>query len=147
MMISRTFAFGFAARLVSLVGLAVLAAGTTGRATSSGDETERGGLGAETSLPARQGALVIDGCVLATWYRSTLALPSTKRLVREVILLCLIPRLDGTVGPRDPSARQQLANLAQDLRSEGYRVHLGVAFTDESGQRYDGAQTRAFISD
>lgn len=113
---------------------------------SSGDETEQVGLAADVPLPARKGAIVIDGCVIDTWSRSTLALPSTKKVAQEVIMLCAVPRLDGTVGPRDESAGDHLTALVSELHSEGYRVNLGVAFTDESGQRYDGAQTNAFLA-
>lgn len=114
--------------------------------SGSGRETDHVGLGADTMLPARAGSVVVDGCVQDTWTRATLASPATKRVLREVIMLCLVPREDGTVGPRDPSARAALSALAEDLKRDGYRVHFGVAFTDESGQRYDGAQTRAFLA-
>jgi hypothetical protein len=113
---------------------------------SSGDETEHVGLAADTALPGRRGAIVIDGCLIDTWSRSTLALPSTKKVAQEVIMLCAVPRADGTVGPRDESASAHLATLVSVLHAEGYRVNLGVAFTDESGQRYDGAQTSAYLS-
>lgn len=113
---------------------------------SSGEETEKVGLGADTALPGRKGTIVIDGCVIDTWSRSTLALPATKKVAQEVIMLCAVPRLDGTVGPRDESAATHLKALVAELHGEGYRVNLGVAFTDESGQRYDGAQTNAFLS-
>lgn len=118
-----------------------------GCATSSGNETEAVGLRAGTALPSRTGSVLVDGCVLDTWSRATLAGAGAKRVLRggDVILNCLVPREDGTVGPRDASARSALAALAQDLKADGYRVHLGVAFTDESGQRYDGAQTKAFL--
>jgi hypothetical protein len=131
--------------LVLLVG--ALAATAFGCATSSGDEVESVALRVETPLPARAGTVVIDGCVLDTWQRATLAGPGAKRVLQEVILLCLVPRLDGTVGPRDPSALAHLASLVADLKTEGYRVHFGVAFTDETGQRYDGPQTRSFLAD
>lgn len=113
---------------------------------SSGDETENVGLRADSALPGRKGTIVIDGCVIDTWSRSTLALPTTKKVAQEVIMLCAVPRLDGTVGPRDESASAHLTALVDDLHRDGYRVNLGIAFTDETGQRYDGAQTRGFLS-
>jgi hypothetical protein len=113
---------------------------------SSGDETEQVGLAADTALPARKGTIVIDGCVIDTWSRSTLALPATKKVAQEVVMLCAVPRADGTVGPRDESAAVHLSALVSELHAEGYRVNLGIAFTDESGQRYDGAQTSAFLA-
>ncbi len=123
---------------------AVLAAGCSG---PSGESIDHIGLRAETPLPLRFGSVLVDGCVLDPWQRSTLDLPGARRVLKEVILLCLVPRVDGTVGPRDPSATQHLAAVVADLKSLGYRVHLGVAFTDETGLRYDGAQTRTFLAD
>ena len=125
----------------------VLGLGAVGCGWSSGDEVDSVSLRAETQLPARAGSVIIDGCVIDTWQRATLAGPGARRVLQEVIMLCLVPRLDGTVGPRDPSAVQAIAAAVADLKKEGYRVHLGVSFTDESGQRYDGAQTRAFLAD
>jgi len=119
----------------------------SGCGSSSGDDVERVGLGADVALPQRRGTLLLDGCVIDAWSRSTLALPSTKRVASEIILLCAVPRGDGTVGPRDESATRALSSLVDDLHREGYRAHLGVAFTDESGQRYDGAQASASLAD
>ena len=118
-----------------------------GCAGPSGEDVERVGLRAETPLPARSGSVVVDGCVLDTWQRSTLDQPGARRVLQEVILLCLVPRLDGTVGPRDASALDQRQLLIADLKRLGYRVSLGVSFTDEGGQRYDGEQTRTFLAD
>jgi spore germination protein YaaH len=133
--------------VVAGLGVAALALLAAGCAVPSGETVDRVGLAADTPLPARVGSAVVDGCVLDTWQRATLAAPGARRVLREIILLCLVPRVDGTVGPRDPSAQAQLVQLAADLRNLGYRVHLGVSFTDETGQRYDGAQTRTFLAD
>jgi hypothetical protein len=116
---------------------------------TSGHTTADIGIEATSNSPitARPGAVVVDGCVLDTWQRSTLATPGAKRMLQEVIMLCLVPREDGTVGPRDPSARAAFSALAADLKADGYRVHFGIAFTDESGARYDGMQTRTFLGD
>lgn len=133
--------FGLAASVVlSLVALA-------GCGSDSGSEREVVGLRADTALPARTASVVVDGCVLDTWSRATLASAGAKRVLRggDVIMLCLVPREDGTVGPRDRSSRAALAALTDDLKRDGYRVHFGIAFTDESGQRYDGTQTLAFL--
>jgi hypothetical protein len=118
-----------------------------GCGTPSGESSEVVGLRADTALPARTASVVVDGCVLDTWTEATLESAAAKRVLRggEVILLCLVPREDGTVGPRDPSARSALAGLVTKLKTNGYRVHLGISFTDESGQRYDGLQTSAFL--
>jgi spore germination protein YaaH len=114
---------------------------------TSGYHVDEIGLDSDVALPVRAGTVVVDGCVLDPWQSATLANPSTKRVVAEVIMLCLVPREDGIVGPRDPSARGAFAALALDLHQKGYHVHFGVAFTDESGQRYDGAQTQRFLGD
>jgi spore germination protein YaaH len=135
------------ARTTSFGMLALLAIGALGCSGPSGESIDRVGLRAETPLPARAGTVVVDGCVLDTWQRSTLELPGARRVLQEVVFLCLVPRLDGTVGPRDPSATNQLALLIADLKHLGYRVNLAVSFTDESGQRYDGVQTAAFLAD
>lgn len=131
--------------IVTLVAVSCLC--MLGCAWSSGESADSVALRFETPLPVRKGSVVVDGCVLDTWQRSTLAGPGAKRVLQEVILLCLVPRLDGTVGPRDPSAQAALATLVTELKKDGYRVHFGVAFTDETGQHYDGAQTRAFLAD
>jgi hypothetical protein len=131
----------------ALAPLAVAAACLLAGCGSTGDTVSNVGLRAETPLPDRAGAVVVDGCVVDPWQRATLATPAARRVLSEVILLCLVPRETGEIGPRDPSARAHLAELAADLKRDGYRVHFGLAFTDESGQRYDGAQTRAFLED
>jgi len=115
--------------------------------SGSSEHVSSVGQGLDVPLPSRPGTVVVDGCVVDPWQRSTLAGRGARRVLQEVVLLCLVPREDGTVGPRDKSARLKLAETVQDLRREGYRVHLGVAFTDESGQRYDGAQTATQIAD
>lgn len=127
--------------LASLV--LVLAAGC---GSSSGEDRRDVALGLETPLPARRGTIVVDGCALDTWSRSVVARPATKRVASELVFLCLVPRESGEVGPRDPSARGQLAAMVADLRQEGWKVELGLSFTDETGQRYDGAQTRAWLA-
>ena len=133
---------------MKLLGFALLALAsmTFSCASSSEREVEAVGLGDGVALPARAGTVLVDGCVLDTWQTSTLASAATRKVVQEVVLLCLVPRLDGTVGPRDPSALLALGSLVQKLQAEGYRVHLGISFTDESGQRYDGEQTGRFLA-
>jgi hypothetical protein len=135
------------ARALAAMACAALACAPLGCSISSGENTDSVAQRADSPLPVRPGSVVVDGCVLDTWQRATLAGTGAHRVLQEVILLCLVPQLDGTVGPRDPSARAHLASLASDLKRDGYRVHFGVAFTDESGQRYDGAQTAVFLAD
>lgn len=133
----------------SLVLVASLALASTalGCAVDSGEEIDAIGLSSEGALPRREGAVIVDGCVLDTWQRATLASAGAKQLLHEVILLCLVPRADGSVGPRDASAQAALRALVDDLHHDGYRVNLAVSFTDESGERYDGAATAAAIAD
>ena len=136
--------FSKAFAVTALLGLATAAMGCS---SSSGETVDSVALRAETPLPARAGTVIVDGCLLDTWQRATLAGPGAKRVLQDVIFLCLVPRLDGTVGPRDPSALAHLEALVADLATDGYRVSLAVSFTDETGQRYDGPQTRAFLAD
>jgi spore germination protein YaaH len=132
----------------SIAALALaFASSVLGCSTSSGESIDSVALRAESPLPVRHGTVIVDGCVLDPWQRATLAGGGARRVIQEVVMLCLVPRLDGTVGPRDPSTQRNLASLVDDLRKDGYRVHFGVAFTDETGQRYDGAQTSTFIAD
>ena len=133
--------------LLAASALALVASTSLGCSSPSGETVNSVALRAETPLPARAGSVIVDGCVLDPWQRATLAGPGAKRVLQDVILLCLVPRLDGTVGPRDPSALQHLAALIADLGTDGYHVSLAVAFTDETGQRYDGPQTRALLGD
>lgn len=131
----------------TILAALALSGAALGCATSSGETVDSVTQRAETPLPARAGAVIVDGCVMDSWQRATLAGPGARRVLSEIILLCLVPRFDGTVGPRDPSAVAALASLVSDLKTAGYRVHLGVSFTDESGQRYDGGQTTALLGD
>jgi len=119
----------------------------SGCAWSSGEDVAKVGLRADTPLPARRGIVVVDGCGVDPWQRATLASPAAKKVLQEVVMLCLVPRTDGSLGPRDPSAQKAIADTAADLKRDGYRFVLAIAFTDETGARYDGAQTRAFLAD
>lgn len=138
--------YRFAARVVATSGVLVATA-TSGCAVSSGETTDTIGLRAEAALPRRAGTVIIDGCVVDPWQKAVLARPGAKKVVQTAVLLCLVPRVDGTVGPRDPSAVGELSRTAEALRAEGYRVTFGVAFTDETGQRYDGGQTSTHLKD
>lgn len=129
--------------LLPLFALTVAACGV-----DSGETHGAVGLQAEGALPLRTSSVVIDGCSLDAWQRTTLAGNSAKKVLRggDLIFLCLVPREDGTVGPRDESAQGELTKLIGELRNDGYRVHLGVSFTDGTGTRYDGAQTRRWLA-
>ncbi|MBV9946509.1 MAG: hypothetical protein JOZ69_06655 [Myxococcales bacterium] len=98
-------------------------------------------------LTARRGAVIVDGCALDSFQSAALATPSAKKVLGEVVLLCAVPRFDGTVEPGDPSALAALAALVDGLGKEGYSARIGVSFTDETGARYDGGQTAALLAD
>ena len=128
--------------------LLALCAGTAliGCSGPSG-EHDHVGLTSTRPLTHRHGAVIVDGCALDTWQTGALASSATKRLVSEVIFLCLVPRATGEVGPSDPSAVANLAATVSVLHGEGYRVKLAVSFTDETGRKYDGGQTAAHLAD
>jgi hypothetical protein len=128
-----------------LATLATLA--TTGCSGPSGANVATVGLHADTPLPARSGTVIVDGCMLDTWQRATLSSAAARKVLSEVVMLCLVPRVDGTVGPRDPSALAQITSLSAELKAEGYRFDLALSFTDETGQRYDGQQQKQFLAD
>jgi spore germination protein YaaH len=130
-----------------LIACVILASGAPACSGSSGEDVEKVGLRADAPLPARRGIVVVDGCELDAWQRATLSSAPARKVLSQVVMLCLVPRVDGTVGPRDPSATKAIANQAADLKGEGYRFDLAVSFTDETGARYDGLQTRAFLAD
>ncbi len=132
-------------RALSMLPFVLLA--TAACSTSSGSDVQTVGLHSETPLPQRHGTVIISSCTLDTWQRATLADPATRRVIQEVVLLCLVPRVDGTVGPRDPSALALLTSLSQELKSEGYQFDLALTFTDETGEQYDGAQQQKFLAD
>lgn len=115
---------------------------------SAHETSDAVGLGAESALPRRRSSIVIDGCGIDVWQEATLANPSTKKVVNggDLIFLCLVPQADGSVGPRDDSARARIKSMAGWLHDQGYRVHLALSFTDETGEVYDGQQTATFLT-
>lgn len=131
-------------RAVALVGLA-LALGATACAFEDG-QVGGSAQGDLAALPRRRVTVLADTCVLDDAQKSALARKETRRVVSEVLLLCLVPQADGTVAPADPSGRAALQALTSDLHALGYKVSYGVAFTDESGQRFDGPQTAGWLS-
>jgi spore germination protein YaaH len=104
------------------------------------------GLAQETPLPDRRGTVLVDGCGIDPFQDAVLASPGTRSVVDEVLLACLVPRDSGEVGPQDTSARAELARVVATLRGRGYRVSLGLSFTDETGARYDRERTRALLA-
>lgn len=133
------------ARLLSGVAL-VLASLAPGCMERGEEPIDAVGLASGTPLPRREGTVLVDGCSLDPWQDTTLALPATRVVVSEVLFLCLVPRDDGTLGPADAFARERLAFALGEVKKRGYRASLGVAFTDETGTRYDGARIARLVS-
>ncbi len=121
-----------------VLGLAATAAIGCG---FSGETIDRVGQQDGAGIPARYATVVSDGCTPDTWQAAALSSADMRRAVQEVVLLCAVPRANGDVGPTDPSARAQLSQVAADLRQKGYKVKLGVQFSDETAERFDGAQS------
>jgi spore germination protein YaaH len=93
------------------------------------------------AVPARHTTVISDGCTLDGWQMATLSSPYAVHAVNEVVLLCLVPRTDGSVGPADPSSRGQLDELVATLHKLGYAVGLGASFVSENGSVFDGTET------
>ncbi len=127
-----------------LAGLAVTAA--ISGCGFSGETVDHVGQGDGAGIPARYGTVLSDGCTPDTWQASALASADMRRVVQEVVLLCATARASGDVGPVDGSARTQFAQVAAGLQQKGYKVKLGVQFSDETAERYDGALTAAQLA-
>ncbi|MGZ3450214.1 MAG: hypothetical protein ACXVEF_11505 [Polyangiales bacterium] len=126
--------------------LVPFAALSVGCGWPSGDAVDSETAAGTTKLVERRGTLVVDGCALDPWQAATVARPETRRVIQEIVLLCLVPRKNGEIGPSDESARVELGKQIAALHPS-YRVSLGVSFTDGTGDRYDGAQTASFLAD
>ena len=124
-----------------------LASLTSGCGFWSGETVDKVGQADGAAIPDRYGTVISDGCTPDAWQSSMLSSSELKRVVKEVVLLCGVPRYGGGVGPQDPSARAQLASMAGSLRGQGFKVKLGISFTDETAERYDGAQTGTRLAD
>lgn len=133
-------------RIFGFVALSSLTWSLVGCGTENG-AISRTGQDTELPIVDRRGTVIADGCALDGWQLAVLKAPSTRRVLKEVVLLCGTARDSGAVGPADASARTELGKLVTDLRGAGYRVVLGVSFTDETGQRYDGAAIAAHLAD
>ncbi|HSQ63554.1 MAG TPA: hypothetical protein VLM85_10090 [Polyangiaceae bacterium] len=120
---------------------------TTAACGFTSGQTDLIGQGDTQTVPARHTTLIADGCTLDAWQMEALASPMTKRFVAEVVLLCLVPRSDGTVGPNDPSARAELDTLVGQIQGLGYQAKLGASFTTENGYVFDPAQEAAKLAD
>jgi|GEM_PF-1469850 len=136
------------AGLLTAIGVAALALSTALGCNGEGPTPlDAVGLGADTPLPRRRGTLLVDACGLDPWQEATLARASTRAIASEVLLLCMVPRETGALGPADKGARDELERTFARLHELGYQVSLGVAFTDETGVRYDAERTRRLLGD
>ncbi len=112
-----------------------------------GEPIDAVGLAQETPLPKRKGTVLVDGCAIDPFQDATLSAPGTRKIVDEVLLHCLVPRDNGALGPADSSARGALRRTIEELHLKGYKVSLGVAFTDETGARYDPSRTAQLVGE
>ena len=99
------------------------------------------------AIPQRPVTALVDSCVLDSWHRATLPSPAARKVIGEIVMLCLVPRYDGSVGPSDPAGAAALASVVAELHQDQYQVKLGVAFNDESGQASNAGQTSALLLD
>ena len=136
MKLSVSFAF-----VVSMSALLLGASGCGVEASPEG-HVENADVAA---IPARPVTALVDSCVLDTWHRATLPTPAARKVIGEIVMLCLVPRYDGSVGPSDPAGASALAAVVDELHADGYQAKLGVAFNDESGQASNAAQTSALL--
>jgi len=127
--------------------LFAFAVGLGGCGWWSGETVDKVGQGDGAGIPDRYASVISDGCTPDAWQSEVLASDAAKRVIKEVILLCAVPRFAGGVGPQDPSARAQLASVTDAIHQQGYKVKLAVSFTDETSERYDGGQTGKVLAD
>lgn len=133
---------------VGVPGLAVVMLGLALTVTGCGVEASPEGRVESAdvvAIPQRPVTALVDSCVLDSWHRATLPTPAARKVIGEIVMLCLVPRYDGSVGPSDPAGASALAGLVTELHADGYQVKLGVAFNDESGQASDAGQTSALL--
>lgn len=94
---------------------------------------------------SRHSSVLIDGCALDPWQRTTLASEAARGAISEVVLLCLTVRDDGQIGPLDAAARAALAEEVQGLRQSGYEVSLGVTARSDAGADFAPERIGSFL--
>jgi spore germination protein YaaH len=100
-----------------------------------------------SSIPARHGTVISDGCTLDPWQMEILESNSAKLVIHDIVLDCLLPHADGTVTPADGSAKLQLSDLVAQLHGMGYGVSLAASFVTDNGYVFDGTQTAKELTD
>lgn len=97
-------------------------------------------------LPSsRHTSVLIDGCALDPWQRTTLASEAARGAISELVLLCLTVRDDGQIGPIDAAARAALEQEVQGLRQSGYEVSLGVTARSDAGSDFAPERIGSFL--
>lgn len=84
------------------------------------------------TLRRRPASVVVDGCTLEPAQEASLASDAARRVLDEVILLCLSVR-EGGVTPMDNDARAALSAQSRALQQQGYKVRLGVVGRNDVG--------------
>ncbi len=134
---------------VALAGALAWGCGTEGPTVArfgDGGSGDGSGSASSTSIPARAGSVVVEGCQLDTWQTAALQSPSAQAVIKTVILLCPTLRDDGTVAPAEGSAQGELQQQLSSIKSMGYWAHLAVTMTDELGQPYDAGTMQASLA-
>ena len=127
--------------VVAFTSLALVACG------SPAGETRRFGPGADATFPARRGTVLAQGCALDGGQRATLADAATKKVVRELVLMCLAVGDGGAVSPSDPGERAALLATVADVRALGYRVSLGLVIGDAWSAPYPSDRAGKLVAD
>lgn len=81
---------------------------------------------AASSLPRRRGTLIVEACALDSTQRATVQSAGARRLIQEIVLLCLTVDEQGQVSPGDDDRRATLRSEVLSLQELGYRVALGA---------------------
>lgn len=81
---------------------------------------------AVSSLPRRRGTLIVEACALDSTQRATVQSAGARRLLQDVVLLCLTVDEQGAISPGDEDRRATLLGEVKSLQELGYRVALGV---------------------
>lgn len=119
--------------LASLHTLVVLLALLLPACRPDPDDGDLPDAGEEESLdpvPARRTTLVVDGCAIDATQGSRLRTEEARRVVREVVLLCLSLTNRGAISLRGAQVQSGLKSLIADLRGLGYAVTLGITAVD-----------------
>ena len=110
-------------------------------------ETRRFGPSKDATFPARRGTVLAEGCALDGGQRATLADQATKRVVREVVLMCLSVSEGGGVSPSDPGERAAVLATIAYVRAEGYRASLGLVLGDAWSAPYPSERSAKLLAD